>query len=375
MNVEPFSLPLATPLGTARGTIETREGFLVRVTCDGAVGVGEAAPLPGWTEPLSDCEAALRAVEDPSASIENDRLDGTPAARHAVASALADARARAADQPLRRWLLRTVGADGATDRARAPDAVPVNATVGDDPVDATVAAAERAVAAGFDCVKLKIGARSLTADLDRVAAVRAALPDTELRADANGAWTPGIARRALSQIATHDLAYVEQPLPAAGSSMETPDDGDVDTANDGEEDLAAHAALRAAGTGTAVALDESLARHPVEQVLDSGAADVLVLKPMALGGPDRALAAALAARRAGLTPVVTTTIDGAIARAAAVHVAAAIPDVPACGLATGDRLAADLLDPDPVPVTEGAIRVPAGPGALGETARHAADPS
>jgi L-alanine-DL-glutamate epimerase-like enolase superfamily enzyme len=216
-------------------------------------------------------------------------------------------------------------------------------------------------------VKLKIGARTLTADLERVAAVRAALPDTELRADANGAWTPTVARRALSQVATHDLAYVEQPLPAAGS--------DGNATDDEAADLAAHAALRGAGTGTPIALDESLAHHPVERVLDSGAADVLVLKPMALGGPDRALAAARTARRAGVTPVVTTTIDGAVARAAAVHVAAAIPKVPPCGLATGDRLAADLLDPDPVPVSAGAIRVPTGPGALGATARDAADPS
>jgi L-alanine-DL-glutamate epimerase-like enolase superfamily enzyme len=50
-----------------------------------------------------------------------------------------------------------------------------------------------------------------------------------------------------------------------------------------------------------------------------------------------------------------------VARTAAVHVAAAIPDVRACGLATADRLESDL-GPDPCPVEEGRISVPQDPG-------------
>jgi len=56
-------------------------------------------------------------------------------------------------------------------------------------------------------------------------------------------------------------------------------------------------------------------------------------------------------------PVVTTTVDGVVARTAAVHVAAAIPDVAPCGLATAELLAEDL-GPDPAPVDDGRISVP-----------------
>jgi len=80
-----------------------------------------------------------------------------------------------------------------------------------------------------------------------------------------------------------------------------------------------------------IALDESLATRGLDAVLDADAADAVVLKPMALGGPDRALAAARRAREAGVEPVVTTTIDAVVARTAAVHVAAAIPDVSPAG--------------------------------------------
>jgi len=141
------------------------------------------------------------------------------------------------------------------------------------------------------------------------------------RADANGAWDRETAREAVERLAPLDLAYLEQPLPA--------------------DDLDGAAALRTVGercryrhrprSPVPIPLDESLATRGLDAVLDADAADAVVLKPMALGGPDRALAAARRAREAGVEPVVTTTIDAVVARTAAVHVAAAIPDVSPAG--------------------------------------------
>lgn len=330
---EPFSLSLAAPLSTARGQITEREGFVVRVDLDGAAGRGEATPLQGWTESLSACRRALERVAR-SPGLDRSALAETPAARHGVELAVADARASARDEPLYRYL-------GATGRV---ETVPVNATVGDGPPEETASEAREAVHSGFGAVKVKVGARSLEADLERVEAVRETCPDVELRLDANGAWERATAREALERVAPFDVAYVEQPLPA--------------------DDLAGHATLR--GRGVGIALDESLTAHPVEAVLAAEAADVLVLKPVALGGPHRAVALARRAREAGVESVVTTTVDGAYARTGAVHVAAALPDPPACGLATGDLLAEDLLETDPAPVEAGVARVPQGPGLLGD---------
>jgi o-succinylbenzoate synthase len=363
MNVDPFALDLASPLATARGEITEREGFVVRLAVDGTTGVGEAAPLPGWTESLADCEAALDncggaleavAASDEASPVDHRALADAPAARHAVASAVLDARARAAGEPLYRVL-----ADDGLPTPGPVESIPVNATVGDGSPEEAADAAADAVGDGFGTVKLKVGARPVTADAERVAAVRDRCPDVALRADANGAWTRDEAERALAAFAEHEVAYVEQPLPA-----------DATLVDGTRRDLRAHAELRGAGVG--VALDESLAvgEEPVAAALDAGAADALVLKPMALGGPDRALAAAHAAQAAGIEAVLTTTIDGALARATAVHAAAAVPDVPACGLATGDRLARDLLATDPTPVSDGRARVPGGPGVAGATRWH-----
>ncbi len=321
MRLREFSLALADPLATAEGTVEERSGLLVEVAVEGTTGVGEATPLAGWTESLEACRAALEALGEPDpAAVPADR----PAARHGVALAVADAEARAAGVPLYRHL-------GASERV---DRVPVNATVGDASPSETADRAAAAVADGFPAVKVKVGARDLAADQERLRAVRAACPDVELRADANGAWAPETARTAVEALAAFDVRYVEQPVPAE----------DLDTLG------------RLAGGRVGVAGDEAVARHGVEAVLDAGP-DVLVVKPMVVGGPRRALAAARAARERGVEPVVTTTVDAAVARAGAVHVAAALPAVPACGLATGERFR-ENLGPDPVPVSDGAVRVP-----------------
>jgi len=338
---EPFSLRLSSPLDTSDGRIAERSGFVVRIEADGHRGVGEAAPLPGWTESYDDCEAALanaaeRGGYDPAADatgVVGGTDAATPAARHGVELAGADARARAAGESLAAWL-----ADGSP-----AGSVPVNATVGDAPAEETAAATREAVDAGYEAVKVKVGARGPDADEARLRAVRAAAGDeVELRADANGAWDARTAERLVDLAADLDFAYVEQPRPAS--------------------DLAGNAALR--GRGVDIAVDESVSTEGVDAVLERGAADVIVCKPMALGGPVRTCDVARRAAARGVDAVVTTTVDGVVARVGALHVAAALPDVPACGLATGDRLVTDRAA-DPTPVDAGRMAVPSGPGLAG----------
>ena len=346
-----FTLPLATPLGTANGEIREREGVLVG-SDDG--GVGEATPLPGWTESLADCRAALAAVTDGDGG-RRGRLPGpeTPAARFAVTLAHRDRLARRRGVPLAETLA-----------AAPPATVPANATVGDGDRATTVAAAREAVAAGFETLKLKVGARDPATDRERVRAVADAVggppgatadptaPGPTLRVDANGAWDRETARETLAALAGV-VAYVEQPVPAA--------------------DLSGLAAL--CGVGAPVAADEALATHDPRAVLAADAADVLVCKPQALGGLERTLGLARTAAVRGVDTVVTTTVDGAVARTATVHLAAAVTATTgsrrAHGLATGDLLARDLrtvtdeVVPDPVPVTDGRVRLPTGPGLAG----------
>ncbi|MFC4541647.1 o-succinylbenzoate synthase [Halosolutus amylolyticus] len=331
----PFSLALDRPLGTANGSIDTRDGFLVRVTdADGTVGYGEASPLPGWTESYADCEAALdRAREAFRTGDERDALeavDRTSAARHAVTLALADLEATRESTPLYRYL----------SKGPLVGRVPVNATIGDGDPSETVTRARDAVDRGFDVCKVKVGRRSVEEDVERVRRVREAVGSgVDLRVDANEAWTVAEAETAIAAFADLGVSILEQPLPAGA--------------------LEGHAALR--GDGVAIALDEGLLEHGVDAICGAGAADAVVLKPMALGGIDVARQVAAWVTELEITPVVTTTIDAVVARTGAVHLAAAIPEVPACGLATAEFLAEDL-GRDPVLLENGSAVVPQAKG-------------
>lgn len=338
--VRPFELALTSPLQTARGTIDTREGFLFDVF-DDPMGLGEATPIPPFTEDRTASHDALqeaataytdhgwREAFEAVSGPENGRLR-FPAARHAVSLAYLEQRARQAYQPLYRHL----------GRAEAAGTVPVNATIGDHPADETASRAEDAVEEGFPAVKIKVGNRAVAEDADRVRAVRSAVPeDIDVRVDANGAWTQATAGKFVDQTADLALDYVEQPL--------DPDD------------LSGHRELR--GSGVDIALDESIAIQTLDAVMAADAADVYVVKPMAVGGVDVARGAAVHLRKRDHRVIFSSTIDSVVARTGAVHAAASLPDVPPSGLATADFLEEDLAE-DPAPVADGEIALSDAPG-------------
>jgi o-succinylbenzoate synthase len=338
-----FDLPFHRQFQTAHGPIATRSGVLLRLQADdGTEGFGEAAPLPGFGgEPLA---AVLAGVQDlgpklvgrslaEAAATATGLVAARPALAFALDTALHDLRAQGAAVPVARLL----GGDPTRP-------VPINAVIGDaDPADAA-AAARRAADAGFGCVKLKVGvAGAADAEVARVGAVRAALgPSRRLRLDANEAWTVEAAIAIIRAAEPFDLELVEQPVD--------------------RRDLTGLARVRAA-LGVPIAADEAVGTVAnARAVIAAGAADVLVVKPMLAGGLGPARDLIDLATAAGLRALVTTTLDGGVGVAAALHLAAALPSPAlASGLATASLLAADLLQV-PLAVDAGTMRVPPLPG-------------
>lgn len=339
--LQAFRLPLRTPLPTARGLLRERRGLLLRIVCeDGIVGVGEASPLEAFgTETLAAARDALEStcralpgselLDRPAEAIE--ALLDRPTARAAFETATLDAAARRAGVSL----AEALGA------APTQDAVPVAALLGGDDPDALAREARVAVDAGFRTLKLKLGGRALAADLARVRAVREVIPAAlRLRADANRAWREADADFMLDRLTAFDLEFVEEPL-----ALGAPE---------------ALGRLRQPGR-VAIAADESVrSEADAERILTAGAADVLVLKPAWLGGPAAAVRIAARAHDAGAGVIVTSALDAAVGRTAALHVAAAVGGPFAAGLATGALLERDLC-PSPEP-KDGRLGLPPGPG-------------
>ncbi len=190
---------------------------------------------------------------------------------------------------------------------------------------------------GCTVAKVKVADGPLAADLARVAAVRAA--GLAVRVDANGLWSVDEAVAALRALVHQGpLEYAEQPCAT----------------------VAELAAVRAAGTGVAVAADESIrtAADPL-RVVRAGAADVAVLKVPPLGGVRRVLALAAELDALGVPVVISSALDSAVGMAAGLAAAAALPGGSlACGLATGglflDDVTADVRPLDGA-LTVGAV--------------------
>jgi o-succinylbenzoate synthase len=311
LEIRPYRLKLLRPLRTARGVVERREGFAIFAHDGPLVGRGEAAPLDG-TESLAECYEQLQRAT-------LDSLPTTPAARHAVEEALFDLSAQRLGVPLARLL-----------DARAASEVAVSALLSADSMADLAREAQRAVADGYRTVKLKVG---LADDFARAAVVRDAVgAGVKLRIDANGAWKRGEALERLHELAPLDIELCEQPT-ADLAGLET--------------------------SPVKIAADELVPRD-ADAALQR--AQVIVLKPMLLGGLLPALRLGRKALERGKQVIVTTALDGAIARAGAAHLAAALRQSdPAAGLATGRLLAEDLCA-DSLAPKNGSIRIPETPG-------------
>ncbi|MCY3960385.1 MAG: o-succinylbenzoate synthase [bacterium] len=260
--------------------------MLVQVSDGGVTGWGEALPLPGW--PGTDLSATRRALEQWAGDPDPDDLPNERFAHGAVELALLDLEARRTGQTQ----AAVLAAGGAV-----ADSIEVNALVS----DAHTAAA--AVAAGFRTVKLKVGASDLDEDVASVAAVRNAVgADTRLRLDANGAWTVGEAAKALARLEQYEIEYVEEPVAGIESLAQVVSQSPIP-----------------------VAVDDSLGSVDA-QVPES--ISVIVVKPMALGGPRTAIAAARRWADQGRKVAVTNYMDSAIGQHAALSVAAALPGPP-----------------------------------------------
>jgi o-succinylbenzoate synthase len=220
--------------------------------------------------------------------------------------------------------------------------VEVNALLASRLPSALAVEAQRAVGLGFRTLKLKVGAGPASSDLERVEAVRRAVgPALRIRLDANGAWSPEQARRRLDALARFELEFVEQPVAA--------------------DDVAGLAEVRR-DAPVRVAADESVLRlADLRRVLDAEAADVVMLKPSAIGGISCARVAVDLARAAGVDVAPTSFLDGAVGVLSALHLTSSLPgSLPASGLATSALFENDLAPP---PAPEGGrLRVPSEPG-------------
>lgn len=236
----PYRREFLSPLRTAHGEWQVREGFIVRVESAGGVGYGEIAPLPEFgTETLARAADFLAQwVRDPIMM-----PSGLPCCSFALTTAIQHSRA-------------TPG-PAARDFAVA-GLLPAGS--------AALAAAKNKLATGYSALKWKIGVQPIEAEKEIFEDLLGLLPATaSLRLDANAGLSRQELQDWLALLGPHAerIEFLEQPLPP------------------GQEDRMAEFAR---ASGVPIALDESLNAPGRERWLSPGGwAGPLVIKPLLMG--------------------------------------------------------------------------------------------
>jgi L-Ala-D/L-Glu epimerase len=344
----PYRVPLRRHFTNAHGKMAVREGTIVEVFVEGYLsGIGEIAPMPDFGgETLNEALSALRAITSDLVG-----QDITEALHYLCVQQEAGELPSSATCGLEIALLDALGKQQgcsmsallALPAQEVRPVVPVNAVIGGaQSMAATVQLARDAVAAGFLCLKLKMG-NGLYDEVERVYAVRNAIgPAIHLRLDANGAWDFEQARTILTACEPLAIQYVEQPLRAY--------------------DLTGMYQLRQA-VSIPIAADEAVYHlESARRVLAWEAADILIVKPQLAGGLRAGQRIIDEAASYHVPCVVTSTIEAGIGLLGALHLTAALPQVTlACGLATLHLLEDDFVVEE-LSLQDGALALPPGPG-------------
>lgn len=341
--VEVVRVPYRRAFGISSGTSTHLESLVLRLDSGGVTGTGETVAMTAYTgQTVTGLLDVLESVLVPEVTGTDARdlaelhrkmdaaIRGQRVAKAAVDIAAHDLVGRVSGLPVSALL------------GAAPRPVPSAWVVGLGEPREVVDDAVAAVARGYRHVKVK-GGLVPARDAALISLLRKEISeDVELCMDLNEGYSRATAARSMTALRDAGLDLVEQPLP--------------------EWDLTGLAELRARG-GVPVMLDESVQSVPATLgAITAGAADVVNIKILKLGGlaPARAVAAVAAA--AGVPVKIGTMPELGIATRAAAHLACVCPpdSVP------GDLVGPLMVDGDPFAGTvftdDGLVRLADEPG-------------
>lgn len=328
LETQAFDLKLTTPFRISRHVQLTAKNVLARITHEGITGLGEAAPSEHYGENRGTVLAALALLadelgDDPFAIEEtlahvNHVIGLNPSAKAAIDMALYDLIGKRLNVPVYRLL--------GLSAARTPL---TSYTIG---IDTPEVMAQKALAArAYPILKIKVGTPHDVANLKAIREVSQAV----IRVDANTAWTPKEAIRAINELAEFHIEFVEQPV--------------------NPRDLAGLKYVREHTPLPIITDESSITVEDIPRVAEC--TDGINIKLMKCGGLSHALKMIHVARAHHLKVMIGCMIESSLAITAAAHL------TPLVDYADLDGHL--LVDDDPymgVKVEQGRLILPDGPG-------------
>lgn len=258
--------------GTSRGVLTERPVWFVFLTDTRTdlCGIGEVAPLaglsvdffPDYEQKIASLEKSLHQAQfqdarDITQEWIDQQTENLPALRFALETAVLDlqngGKRMIADNPFYHGAM----------------SIPINGLIWMGNEAFMLQQVEDKLAAGFSCLKMKIGAIDFAAELNILAGIRKRFSPDEitLRVDANGAFTTAEAPMKLAALADFHIHSIEQPI------------------RQGQWDAMAQLCRV---SPVPVALDEELisihSRDEKKRLLETLRPPYIILKPGLLGG-------------------------------------------------------------------------------------------
>jgi len=271
LEYKPYTLDFNFAAGTSRGVMHQRKVWFIKIgtNYDATYGLGEVAPLKGLSfDDIASIEPALEEAkkrlskfiipkdEEGALALAKEVCPkGFPSVLFALETALLD--------------LANGGARMFFDNHfyRSQQTMKINGLIWMGNGEEMKSRIDEKVEAGFDCIKMKIGAIEFKEELALLRYLREKSSKLIIRVDANGAFDVRESLKKLKDLADLDLHSIEQPiLPSQMEAMQL---------------LCSKGAVK-------VALDEELVGHfkyeAKEKLLDFLNPPYIVLKPSLLGG-------------------------------------------------------------------------------------------
>lgn len=328
-----FTLKFIKPMGTSRGVLHDHRVYILALIDKRnpqRFGLGECSPLPRlsidhrpeFEEKLQDVCDLLNGEVAPQ---EIDLRDW-PAIRFGLEAALIDFNSGGH----RIFFL--------SDFTRGHKAIPINGLVVMADFETMRQQAFAKIAAGFTCIKIKIGAIGFENECRLLREIREQFPPAkiELRLDANGAFSPGEALDKLQILSQFGIHSLEQPIkPGQWQEM----------------------AKLCADSALPIALDEELIDcHTIAEkrnLLRAIRPHYLILKPTLLGGFAACEEWIKLAEDHGIGYWVTSALESNIGLNAIAQWTATLPISIPQGLGTGQLYHANF--PAPLNVANGQL--------------------
>jgi L-alanine-DL-glutamate epimerase-like enolase superfamily enzyme len=311
------TIPLVTPYVLSRkyGTVTHSHAVVVRVYTDqGLVGLGEADPLPPFTEEswagvLGTTERVLGPLligEDPRDIIANNKLfdgilHGNNLAKGALDMALWDLLGKSLGVPVHRLL-----------GGKLRGTVPVLWPFGSGTPEQDLERIEAKQAEGYGTFMIKMGALPIETEIARARAIEDRFGDSiHWNVDANQGWDLTMALKFMDGTAGCRMDFVEQPVPRG--------------------QLEQLRILRGRATHP-ISADEGVQTAQEAMALASeGLVDLFSLKVTKNGGISRSMDIAAIARLCGMGCLCNSMIELGITQAAALQIASTLPNLVAGG--------------------------------------------